>query len=100
MRVAYVYLMGAEDDRIRAVAPDHAGYWRGVKLSGYMADRSAIGRAGSSLTMSAPYALRADARAGPPKRPLRWRCAAPSSHAGPDTKRMLSRAANTNVGQY
>ena len=45
MRIAYFYLMNGEPDRIRAVAPEHARYWRHLDLPGYLggptADRSA-----------------------------------------------------------
>ena len=44
MRVAYVYFMVDEPDRVRAVAPQHVAYWRGLTLPGYVggpfADRS------------------------------------------------------------
>ena len=44
MRVAYVYFMRDEPDRVRVVAPQHAAYWRGLAATGYLggpfADRS------------------------------------------------------------
>ena len=44
MRVAYVYFMKDEPDRVRAVAPQHAAYWRELGATGYLggpfADRS------------------------------------------------------------
>jgi uncharacterized protein len=44
MRIAYFYLMRAERDRVRAVAPDHAAYWDDLRvpdyLGGPLADRS------------------------------------------------------------
>jgi uncharacterized protein len=44
MRFAYVYLMAEDPDRVRAVAPEHAAYWKGLDLSDYrggpFADRS------------------------------------------------------------
>jgi len=44
MRIAYLYWMKNDPDRIRIVAPEHAAYWRGLALSGYLggsfADRS------------------------------------------------------------
>jgi uncharacterized protein YciI len=44
VRIAYVYLMAADSDRVRAVAPRHAAYWRGLDLPNYLggpfADRS------------------------------------------------------------
>jgi uncharacterized protein YciI len=36
MRVAYWYFMKDEPDRVRAVAPDHVAYWRGLAIAGYM----------------------------------------------------------------
>jgi uncharacterized protein len=36
MRVAYFYLMTDEPDRVRAVAPQHAAYWRGLAATGYL----------------------------------------------------------------
>jgi uncharacterized protein YciI len=44
MRIAYVYWMKDDPDRIRTVAPEHAAYWRDLGLPGYLggpfADRS------------------------------------------------------------
>ena len=44
MRIANFYLMRAERDRVRAVALDHASYWRDLNVPGYvggaLADRS------------------------------------------------------------
>ena len=44
MRIAYLYFMRDEPDRVRAVAPHHAAYWRGLTvpqyLGGAFADRS------------------------------------------------------------
>ena len=44
MRVAHYYMMREEPDRVRAVAPQHAAYWRGLNARGYLggpfADRS------------------------------------------------------------
>lgn len=44
MRIAYFHLMRDERDRVRAVAPDHAAYWRDLRVPGYvggpLADRS------------------------------------------------------------
>jgi uncharacterized protein YciI len=44
MRFSYVYFMKDEPERVRAVAADHASYWRGLALAGYeggpFADRS------------------------------------------------------------
>jgi uncharacterized protein YciI len=36
MRILHIYTMRAEPDRIRAVAPEHAAYWRGLELAGYL----------------------------------------------------------------
>jgi uncharacterized protein YciI len=44
MRIVYFYLMRDAPGRVRAVAPEHAAYWRGLGLRGYLggpfADRS------------------------------------------------------------
>jgi uncharacterized protein YciI len=44
MRILYFYLMGGAPDRVRAVAPRHAAYWRDLGLDHYLggpfADRS------------------------------------------------------------
>jgi uncharacterized protein YciI len=44
MRIVYFYLMRHAPDRVRAVAPEHAAYWRGLGLRDYLggpfADRS------------------------------------------------------------
>ena len=44
MRCSYVYFMQDHPDRIAAVAPEHAAYWRGLELRAYLgglfADRS------------------------------------------------------------
>jgi uncharacterized protein YciI len=44
MRFAYLYFMKDDPDAVRAVAPVHAAYWRGLAVSGYVggpfADRS------------------------------------------------------------
>jgi uncharacterized protein YciI len=44
MRVAYLYFMKDEPDRVRAAAPAHAAYWRRLAVPGYLggpfADRS------------------------------------------------------------
>jgi uncharacterized protein YciI len=36
MRFLYVYLMKGDPDRVRAVAPEHAAYWQGLRLGGYL----------------------------------------------------------------
>jgi uncharacterized protein YciI len=35
MKFTYLYFMKDKPDRVRAVAPDHAAYWRGLALPGY-----------------------------------------------------------------
>jgi uncharacterized protein len=44
MRFSYFYLMKPDPDRVRAVAPEHVGYWRSLELRQYLggpfADRS------------------------------------------------------------
>jgi uncharacterized protein YciI len=44
MRCSYIYFMKDNPDRVAAVAPEHAAYWRGLELRGYLggpfADRS------------------------------------------------------------
>ena len=44
MRIVYCYWMKNDLERVRAVAPQHAAYWRDLGLAGYMggpfADRS------------------------------------------------------------
>ncbi len=43
-RFLYVYFMKDQPDRVRQVAPQHVGYWHGLKLPNYLggpfADRS------------------------------------------------------------
>ena len=36
MRIAYFYWMKDDPDRVRTVAPEHAAYWRGLGLLGYL----------------------------------------------------------------
>jgi uncharacterized protein YciI len=44
MRIVHVYWMRPQPDRVRAIAPEHAAYWHGLGLRGYLggpvADRS------------------------------------------------------------
>ncbi len=44
MRCSYIYFMKENPDRVAAVAPEHAAYWRGPELREYLggpfADRS------------------------------------------------------------
>jgi hypothetical protein len=35
-RIAYFSLMRDQPDRVRAVAPDHATYWRDLRVPGYV----------------------------------------------------------------
>ena len=35
MRIAYLYFMKDEPDRVRHVAPHHARYWHGLAVPGY-----------------------------------------------------------------
>ena len=46
MRVAYVYFMTDDPDRVAAVAPDHAAYSQELKLPGYLGALFTDGRAG------------------------------------------------------
>ena len=36
MRFLYVYAMRGDAARVRVVAPEHAAYWRGLGLAGYL----------------------------------------------------------------
>lgn len=45
MRVAYLYWMKDEPDRVKSVAPEHAAYWHDLESPGYLGGRSPIGRA-------------------------------------------------------
>lgn len=36
MRILHLYTMKDEPDRVRAVAPEHAAYWRDLELPGYL----------------------------------------------------------------
>jgi hypothetical protein len=36
MRVVHLYTMRDEPDRVRAIAPEHAAYWNGLGLPGYL----------------------------------------------------------------
>jgi uncharacterized protein YciI len=35
VRLLYFYFMKDHPDRVRAIAPEHAAYWRGIGLDGY-----------------------------------------------------------------
>jgi uncharacterized protein YciI len=53
MRVLYFYLMGDATDRVRAVAPDHAAYWRGLRLREYLGGPF-TDRSGGLITFEVP----------------------------------------------
>jgi uncharacterized protein YciI len=36
VRFLYFYVMNDHPDRVRAVVPEQAAYWRGLELSGYL----------------------------------------------------------------
>ena len=36
MRIAYLYFMSDDPDRVRATAPRHAAYWRALAVPGYL----------------------------------------------------------------
>jgi uncharacterized protein len=36
MRIAYFYWMRDDPDRVGAIAPEHAAYWRDLGLPGYL----------------------------------------------------------------
>jgi uncharacterized protein YciI len=46
MRIVYFYLMKDDPDRVRAIAPDHATYWRDLDPPGYVGGPTADRRAG------------------------------------------------------
>jgi hypothetical protein len=46
MRIAYVDLMDDKPDRVQAVAPRHAAYWRELNPPGYLGGPSPTGQAG------------------------------------------------------
>jgi uncharacterized protein YciI len=52
MRFAYFYFMADEPDRIHAVAPQHAAYWQGLTLRGYLGGPF-VDRSGGLLTFEA-----------------------------------------------
>jgi hypothetical protein len=52
MQFAYVYFMKQQLQWIRAVAPDHAGYWRGLVLLG------CLGGPPSPIALEASYSRR------------------------------------------
>jgi uncharacterized protein YciI len=36
MRVAYIYSMKRDADRVRAVVPQHVAYWNGLRIAEYL----------------------------------------------------------------
>jgi uncharacterized protein len=60
MRFSYTYFMADQPDRVRAVAPTHAAYWRGLGLGGYLGGPFAD-RSGGLITFEAASADAADA---------------------------------------
>ncbi len=57
-RFLYVYLMREQPDRIEQVAPQHAGYWNGLDLPGYLGGPFAD-RSGGSISFEAENRLEA-----------------------------------------
>lgn len=60
MRVPYFYLMTKAPDRVRAAAPEHAAYWRELKLDGYLGGPFAD-RSGGLITFQTDSAAQAQA---------------------------------------
>ncbi|HXJ63138.1 MAG TPA: YciI family protein [Actinomycetota bacterium] len=52
MRFLYVYLMKDDPNRVRAVAPEHAAYWQGMRLGGYLGGPF-TDRSGGTITFEA-----------------------------------------------
>jgi uncharacterized protein YciI len=52
MRFVYVYSMKGDPDRVRAVAREHAAYWRGLALEDYLGGPFAD-RSGGTITFKA-----------------------------------------------
>jgi uncharacterized protein YciI len=59
MRIAYLYFMTDEPQKIRAVAPAHAAYWRDQVLPGYVGGPFAD-RSGGLIIFEAPDRERAE----------------------------------------
>jgi uncharacterized protein YciI len=59
VRIAYVYWMSDDSDRVRTVAPGHAAYWRGLGLPEYLGGPFAD-RSGGLLTFEADSLQAAD----------------------------------------
>ena len=63
MRFLYLYLMRAAPDRVRIVAPEHAAYWRNLRLPDYVGGPFAD-RSGGLITFQAGSATEAEQLAG------------------------------------
>lgn len=59
MRIAYLYWMKHEPDRVGAVAPEHAAYWRELGLPEYLGGPFAD-RSGGLITFEADSLEQAD----------------------------------------
>ena len=51
-RFLFVYFMREQADRVGQVAPQHAGYWQGLELPGYLGGPF-IDRGGGSISFEA-----------------------------------------------
>jgi uncharacterized protein YciI len=60
MRFLYFYLMRDAPDRVRAAAPKHASYWRGLQLRRYLGGPFAD-RSGGLITFEAESGAAAEA---------------------------------------
>jgi len=60
MRFLYFYLMRDGPDRVRAAAPEHASYWRELRLRGYLGGPFAD-RSGGLITFEAESGAAAEA---------------------------------------
>jgi uncharacterized protein YciI len=63
MRFLYLYLLRAAPDRVRIVAPEHAAYWRNLRLPDYVGGPFAD-RSGGLITFQAGSATEAEQLAG------------------------------------
>jgi uncharacterized protein YciI len=59
MRFLYFYLMKDAPDRVRAVAPDHAAYWRELGLRDYLGG-PLVDRSGGLITFEVASADEAE----------------------------------------
>jgi uncharacterized protein len=59
MRFSYAYFMTEDIDRVRAVAPEHARYWRELGLTDYLGGPFAD-RSGGLITFEAGSAKEAE----------------------------------------